>query len=92
MFKCFKDTDHKYKAKYRSLVFNIKDHKNKVNIVKIIDNMSSVMRKPVFCICINKGADQLRSNCAADQHLCFPNFRNIDNSIPLLYKFEISSL
>ena len=33
--------------------------------------MSCIMRKPVFCICENKGADQLRSNCAADQRLCF---------------------
>ena len=29
------------------------------------------MRKPVFCICKNKGADQLRSNCEADQHFVF---------------------
>ena len=34
------------------------------------------MRKPGFCICKNKSADQLRSNqlrsnCAADQRLCF---------------------
>ena len=36
MFNCFKDTDHKYKAKYRSLVFNIKDQKNKVNITMLI--------------------------------------------------------
>ena len=27
--------------------------------------------KPAFCICENKNADQLRSNCAADQRLCF---------------------
>ena len=24
-----------------------------------------------FCLCDNKGADQLRSNCEADPHLCF---------------------
>ena len=29
------------------------------------------MRKPTFCICENKGADQLRGNHAADQCLCF---------------------
>ena len=29
------------------------------------------MRKPDFCPCQNKDADQLCSNCAADQHLCF---------------------
>ena len=47
------------------------------------------MRKPAFCICENKDADQLRSNCAADQRLCF---RYTDSKIPLLPKSEISSL
>ena len=36
-----------------------------------------------LCICENKGADELRSNCAADQHLYF---RYIDSTIPLLPK------
>ena len=47
------------------------------------------MRKPFFCICENKDADQLRGNSEADQRLCF---RYIDSTIPLLPKFEISSL
>ena len=34
----------------------------------------------------NKGADQLRSNCEADQRLCF---RYSDSTIPLLPKSEI---
>ena len=50
------------------------------------------MRKPDFCVCKNKDADQLRSNCAADQHLCF---RYTDSTIPLLryhnQKFQASS-
>ena len=29
------------------------------------------MRKLDFCLCENKGADQLRSNCKADQHFVF---------------------
>ena len=33
--------------------------------------LSRVTRKPTICICENKGADQLRSNCEADQRLCF---------------------
>ena len=37
----------------------------------------------------NKRADQLHGNSAAGQCLCF---RYIDNTIPLLPKFEISSL
>ena len=28
------------------------------------------MRKPAFCKCENKGANQLSCNCAADQCLC----------------------
>ena len=51
--------------------------------------MSRVMRKPAFCICKNKGSDQLRDNHAADQHL---RFCYIDSTIPLLSKSEISSL
>ena len=34
-------------------------------------HMSHVMRKPTFCICENKDADQLRGNREADQRLCF---------------------
>ena len=35
-------------------------------IETLTDIMSHVMRKPTFCICKNKGADQLRSYCKAD--------------------------
>ena len=41
------------------------------------------MRKPDFCICENKDADQLRGNREADQGLCF---RYKDSIIPLLPK------
>ena len=51
--------------------------------------MSRVVRKPAFCICENKDADQLRDNREADQRLCF---RYMDSTIPLLPKDEISSL
>ena len=36
-----------------------------------VHHMNRVMRKPALCICKNKGTDQLRSNCAADQRLWF---------------------
>ena len=49
--------------------------------------MSRVVRKPAFCICKNKDADQLRGNREADQHLCF---LYTDSTIPLLPKSEIS--
>ena len=47
------------------------------------------MRKPIICIGENKGADQLRSNCEADQRLCF---LYTDSTIALLSKSKISSL
>ena len=47
------------------------------------------MRKPAFCICENKDADQLRGNREADQRLCF---RYSDSMIPLLPKSEISCI
>ena len=52
-------------------------------------HMSLVMRKPDFCICENKDADQLRGNREADQRLCF---RFTDSTFPLLPKYKISSL
>ena len=42
-----------------------------------------------FCICKNKGADQLHGNCAADQHLCF---RYIDSTIHFLPESQRSSM
>ena len=47
------------------------------------------MRKPAFCICENKDADQRRGNREADQRLCF---RYIASTIPLVPKYKISSL
>ena len=54
-----------------------------------LSNMSCFRRKPAFCICKNKDADQLRSNREADQLLCF---RYLDSTIPLLPKSAISKL
>ena len=51
-------------------------------------HMSRIVRKPDFCLCENKGADQLRGNREADQRLCF---RYSDSTIPLLLKSEIAS-
>ena len=50
--------------------------------------MSRDARKPDFCLCENKGADQLRGNREADQRLCF---RYTDSIFPLLLISEISS-
>ena len=49
--------------------------------------MSCVMKKPAFCLCKNKRKDQLHTDHAADQHLCF---RYTDS--PLLHESKISDL
>ena len=51
--------------------------------------MSLVMRKPDFCICENKAADQLCGNRTADQPLCF---HHMGSAILFLSKSEISIL
>ena len=51
-------------------------------------NLSHIMRKPHFCICENKGPDQLCRNRTADQGLYF-HYK--DSTIPLSSKFRISS-
>ena len=48
------------------------------------------MRKPAFCICENKDADQLRGNREADQHLCF-RYTDIQSLFFLKPKFQASS-
>ena len=57
----------------------------------LLSNMSRRMEKKTTTICIgkNKGADQLRINCGADQCLCF---FYVDSTIPLLSTSKISSL
>ena len=52
--------------------------------------MSHLERKRDYCLYENKGADQLCSNCTADQCLCFLN-SNTCSTILLLLKSEISS-
>ena len=51
--------------------------------------MSHIMRKPAFCICENKAADQLCGHRTADQRLWF---HYTDRTIPLFPKSEFSSL
>ena len=52
-------------------------------------HLSRVMRKPAFCICGNKGADQLCVNRTAGQRF---SFYYIYSAISLLPKSEILSL
>ena len=66
---------------------DLMDHTGK-DVGITLYHMSLVVRKPAFCLCENKDADQLRGNREADQRLCF---RYTDSTIPLLPKDEISS-
>ena len=45
--------------------------KNWDEFIEIVKFLHFTMRKQDFCLCENRGADQLRSNCEADQRLCF---------------------
>ena len=55
-----------------------------------LHQMRCVMSNPDFCLCENEGADQLRSNCEADQRLCF-RYSNSTISLLLNPKFQASS-
>ena len=66
------------------LVFTC-SNKGKLSKLRYLSKMSHHIRKSTICICENKGADQLRSNCEADQHLCF---RYRDSAIPFLLKSQ----
>ena len=66
------------KSKKAEVILNLK-----------IDEMSRRMRKPKICIGEDKVADQLCSNCTADQRLCF---LCSGSTILLLLKSEISSM
>ena len=46
------------------------------------------MIKPAFCICKNKGADQLRGNRAADQHPLFSLHRKNNFSTIYIRSFK----
>ena len=60
-----------------------------VNAHLILLILSLRMRKPTICICENKDADQLCSNCTADQRLCF---RHTNSTILLLLIYPVSSI
>ena len=67
----------------------VKYAENSLKASEIIKNdLCHDVRKPDFCICQNKDADQLRGNREADQRLCF---RYTDSTITILPKSEISS-
>ena len=66
---------------YEALLYEYEDFS-----VTFAGHLSRVTRKPTFCICENKDADQLRGYREADQRLYF---RYTDSAIPLLSKSEI---
>ena len=85
---------NKKNKKYSTECFHFLQHKKNLYIAWATFGRVFIMRilephhgKPTICICENKGADQLRGNREADQHLCF---RYTYSTLPLL-KSEISS-
>ena len=80
---------------YKTIIMSCAQRLGIQNVLSVFRRMhirldiSLVMRKPAFCICENKDADQLRGNPEADQRLCFCY---TDSTITLLLKSEISSL
>ena len=73
-------------------MFNLESNRivlSKIYVAKqrYSDHWSCVMRKPDFCLCENKGADQLCSNCEADQPVCF---HYTESAISFLLKSKIS--
>ena len=67
---------------------SVADSKRK-ELAEQVGNLSRIIRKQTICICETKGTDQLRSNCKADQCLCF---LYTDSTMPRLSKSKISSL
>ena len=77
---------HFFRSSSPTISTILKDHQRDGCIFSEGYSLSLVMRKLAFCICENKDPDQLRSNCAADQRLCF---RYMNRTIPP--KFQVSS-
>ena len=50
---------------------NVICHEKEVICSSFNEYTSTVVKTPTFCICENKGADQHRSICEADQRLLF---------------------
>ena len=79
---CLYDTFFLFRAQTRCLLSSFSA---KINL-----KLSRVMRKPAFCICENKDADQLRGNREADQRLCFAT-RIVQSLYFLSPKFQFTS-
>ena len=62
LYDFFKETGHKYKAKYRSLIFNIKDSKNKVgqNLVSSLQQCADMF---VHCVEVEGTKDRCLPFC-----------------------------
>ena len=89
MYLIIFDDNHEIRDKFAYFCIKAITYFFHVELTKLSFNMSHDVRKPAFCICENKDADQLRGNREADQRLCF---RYTDSTIPLLPKSEIARL
>ena len=89
-FTCFQPVDISSIISERlSAVRKLQDNPHDLGAKMVLDQaqkkvcfrVSRVMTNSAFCICKNKGADQLHGNQAADKHLCFCY---IDSTNPFL--------
>ena len=90
--RCYKENTRHLKPDIVAIRHVFRNLVSQKSVDELQYKMSRVVRKPDFCICENKAADQLRGNRDADQRLCF---RYIASTVQFLYflytKFQASS-
>ena len=62
------------------------------HLYMLLLKMNRIMRKPAFCICVNKEADNCRISCTVTMQLISAFVFTTQTTIPLLPKSEILSL
>ena len=80
--------DDQHTNVHLNFIITVMTHGSHIVCFAICIYMSRPMGKPTICIGEKKGADQLRGNREADQHL---SFRYSDSTIPPLLNSKISS-
>ena len=77
---------NRYAYGTKIIIENRRNHRRYNQFLVIIQFEPRHKKKQDSCLCENKGADQHRSNCDADQRLCF---RYTDSTVPLHFKSGI---
>ena len=72
--------NHILPKEYTETLVILQDKALTMKLGEVGSYLSRVMKKPAFCICKTRGADQQPCNRAADQHLCFSQYREYNSS------------